>query len=211
MVMKRKRAQLWRYTSLPLALDLLSRRQLTLRSPSTWEDRNDAYYLERYAERKKKGVVAVCFTKKPERFHHWKIFASGSAGVCIQFDKARLLDQVPKAKGFRHDDVTYHFIKKLKNPDVETWPFLKRVSFAAEEEFRIIGHVATGSIEAVVDIADPNPITKIILSPWLPVTAVPSVIGAIQAIAGFEGLKVEHSKLLDTKSWRQIIDATSKS
>ena len=41
-----------RYTSLPIALDILVRHRVTLLSPETWEDRNDAFYLERYREEK---------------------------------------------------------------------------------------------------------------------------------------------------------------
>ena len=37
-----------RYTALPILLDVLHNRHITLLSPETWEDRNDAYYLQRY-------------------------------------------------------------------------------------------------------------------------------------------------------------------
>ena len=36
-----------RYSSLPIALDVLYKKQITLLSPETLEDRNDAHYLER--------------------------------------------------------------------------------------------------------------------------------------------------------------------
>ena len=67
-----------RYTSLPVALDILVRRQVTLLSPETLEARNDAFYLERYREVKKLGtLVAICFTTRGETFHHWKVFSNG--------------------------------------------------------------------------------------------------------------------------------------
>ena len=73
-----------RYTSLPIALDVLSQKRITLLSPETWEDRNDAYYLERYRVKKELCcVLAICFSIRPETFHHWRVFSSGSAGVCI--------------------------------------------------------------------------------------------------------------------------------
>ena len=54
-----------RYTSLPVLLDALVHKRLTLLSPTSWEDRNDAYYIERYKETKKlKTVLALCFTTK---------------------------------------------------------------------------------------------------------------------------------------------------
>src|SRR6187455_3028495 len=97
---KAAKERLNRYTSLPVLLDLLSERRITLLSPESWEDRNDAYYLERYKDvRARKSVLAVCFSMRQETFHHWRIFSSGSAGVCIEFDRERLLSQIP-AKGF---------------------------------------------------------------------------------------------------------------
>lgn len=62
-----------RYTSLPVALDILSEKHITLLTPDLWEDRNDAYYLERYRE--KLGfscVLAICFSQRGETFHHWR-------------------------------------------------------------------------------------------------------------------------------------------
>ena len=43
-----KLAILNRYTTLPILLDILHKKHIMLLSPETWEDRNDAYYLERY-------------------------------------------------------------------------------------------------------------------------------------------------------------------
>jgi len=80
-----------RYTSLPIALDVLAKKHITLLSPETWEDRNDAYYLERYRdERKLRSLLAICFSLHRETFHHWRVFSSGSSGVCIEFDKEKL-------------------------------------------------------------------------------------------------------------------------
>jgi hypothetical protein len=35
-----------RYTSLPILLDALNHKRMTLLSPESWEDRNDSYYIE---------------------------------------------------------------------------------------------------------------------------------------------------------------------
>ena len=67
-----------RYTTLPILLDMLWRKQITLLSPQSWEDRNDAYYLDRYqAERKLAAVLTLCFSAKSETFHHWRVFSHG--------------------------------------------------------------------------------------------------------------------------------------
>ena len=139
--MKPKTPILNRYTSLPVALDVLVERRLTLLSPETWEDRNDAFYLERYREKKNlQTLVAICFSARGETFHHRKVFSSGSSGVCIEFDKNRLLRAFPSSDGFRHGNIEYRFVKTVnqERPEVERWPFLKRKAFKDEGEFRII-------------------------------------------------------------------------
>ena len=83
-----KTAILNRYTTLPILLDMLQQKHITLLSPETWEDWNDAYYLEQYRQASKlHSVLAVCFSACGETFHHWRVFSSGLSGVCIEFDK----------------------------------------------------------------------------------------------------------------------------
>src|SRR5262245_38587699 len=104
-----------RYTTLPILLDMLHEKHITLLSPETWEDRNDAYYLERYqAQGKLSSVLAVCFSLRGETFHHWRVFSSGSSGVCIEFDKDMLLRSFAGKMGFRHRAVEYRWIQDLK-------------------------------------------------------------------------------------------------
>ena len=51
-----------RFTTLPIALDVLAQKRITLLSADTWEDRNDAYYLERYQQDLKfRSVLAIVF------------------------------------------------------------------------------------------------------------------------------------------------------
>ena len=96
-----------RYTALPILLDVVHNRHITLLSPETWEDRNDAYYLERYqAKGKIASVLAICFTLEKETFHHWRVFSHGSSGVCLEFDKHRLLRQLVPQGQFGHPVVT---------------------------------------------------------------------------------------------------------
>ena len=53
-----------RYTSFAALLAMLQRREITLLSPSLWEDRNDAFYMNAYKSRKQlKTLVALCFSQ----------------------------------------------------------------------------------------------------------------------------------------------------
>jgi hypothetical protein len=73
----------------------LKEKKITLLDPRSWDDSNDSYYLKLYQEKKGlQSVLALCFTRASETYHHWRIFADGSSGVCISFRRDKLLDAV---------------------------------------------------------------------------------------------------------------------
>lgn len=60
-----------RYTDLPSLIQILMNRELTLLDPSSWDDKNDSYFISTYKEKKQlQSVLALCFTKKSETYHH---------------------------------------------------------------------------------------------------------------------------------------------
>ena len=139
--MKKPIIRLNRYTTLPVLLDLLKRKRLVLLDPSTWEDRNDSEIMLEY--KKRKGVqklFALCFSYGDETIHHWKTFADGASGCCIQFDAKQLISLINDIPGVRFGRVKYKKLKELKDAtiDVEEIPFTKRWPYRCEEEFRII-------------------------------------------------------------------------
>lgn len=198
-----------RYTSLPVALDILVRRRITLLSPQTWEDRNDAFYLERYREEKGlRTLVAICFSTRRETFHHWKVFSGGSSGVCIEFNKNRFLKAFTSSRGFRYGEMDYQLIKNVKSnrPAVERWPFLKRKAFKDEREFRILYENGATS-ERVKHVGiDLGTINKVTLSPWLADAVAESVRVLIKTIEGCERLEVNRSSLIDNAGWKKAIE-----
>lgn len=198
-----------RYTTLPIALDMLARKRITLLSPDTWEDRNDAYFLERYQQELKfRSVVAICFSMTSETFHHWRIFSHGVSGVCIEFDKRQLLRAIDGMAGFSRRQVIYRYIWKpgADRPDIELWPFLKRKPFEAEAEFRIIYETKKESVRLKHVSIDLSAIRKVTLSPWLSESVAESVIALIKSIDGCEHLNVNRSSLIDNAAWRGLID-----
>jgi hypothetical protein len=67
-----------RYTNLASALHILRNKCLTLLSPATWDDRNDAFFMAEYKRLKEaKTVLAICFAVREETYHHWQIFSHG--------------------------------------------------------------------------------------------------------------------------------------
>jgi hypothetical protein len=197
-----------RYTTLPVLLDILVKKQIVLLNPSSWEDRNDSHYLERYkADKKLKTVVALCFAKKRETFHHWKIFSGGSAGVCIEFDKDMLLSPLSNKPGFVLKDVDYRLIKDVQEtrPPISEWPFLKRKPFEDEGEFRIVFESKTEELpvkEVPIPLAC---IKKVTLSPWMPASVAETCKTVIRSINECQKLQVERSSLLETSSWKAAI------
>lgn len=197
-----------RYTSLPIVLDMLEHRRLALLSPETWQDRNDAHYLERYREdRKIDSVLAVCFSRSRETYHHWSIYAGGASGVCVEFDRQQLLESIP-ATGYRHGAVRYRRIDKLelKNPSIKWWPFLKRKPFRDELEYRIIYEGETAHERVHYIPIKLSWINKVTLSPWLPEAVENCVIDSIRRIDGCSGLNVFRSTLINNARWRAVID-----
>ena len=200
-----------RYTSLPIVLDMLLNRRINLLSPESWEDRNDAYYLEKYKKEKElQTILAICFSSVPETFHAWRIFASGLSGVCVEFDRERLLHAIPQEQGFNSSDMDYHFVDEVesKRPEPKQWPFLKRKPFKDECEFRIIYESKTELLSIKHIAIDLSCVRKITLSPWLSEPTAKSVSSIINSILGCGGLCVNPSSLIENSRWKKALDQT---
>ncbi|MGB5081258.1 MAG: DUF2971 domain-containing protein, partial [Burkholderiales bacterium] len=118
-----------RYTDIPALIYLLNERKITLLDPQSWDDSNDSHYLTLYKEKKKlESVLALCFTQAGETYHHWRVFADGSSGVCIRFKRPELLSAIKKQPGLRTRTVTYLTLEEIrdKKPAIHDLPFLKR-------------------------------------------------------------------------------------
>lgn len=215
-IKKKKRGPrfLNRYTTLPILIDMLWRKQIALLSPDSWEDRNDAYYLERYQQEKKLGaVLALCFSTKSETFHHWRVFSGGSSGVCVEFDGTQLLDQIHGAPGYRCAPVIYSRIDELEinTPPLERWPFLKRLPFSDESEFRVIFESASNGQPVHYLDFDISAVKRVTLSPWMPKSVAESVTETLKAIPDCAGLYVHRSSLIENGRWKKAIDKSGQS
>lgn len=132
------------YTTLPVLINMLKRRKLVLVDPTTWEDKNDSLIMAEYKKRKGGGtLLALCFSCGNETIHHWKAFADGTAGCCIEFDKIKLEALLRRDKD--SDKIRYRLVEYKKIDDVEKFsidtdaiPFTKRWPYRCEEEYRII-------------------------------------------------------------------------
>ena len=118
-----------RYTDIPSLVQMLTSRKLTLVDPSFWDDKNDSYFLSAYKEKNKlKSVLALCFTTESETYHHWRVFSSGSSGVCINFRAIDLERTLRGISGVSFEKVNYRTLNELRNksPEIVELPFIKR-------------------------------------------------------------------------------------
>lgn len=204
-----KEVILRRHTSLPSLLHLLRSRNLTLLSPEKWEDRNDAYYMRAYRRQSgAKSVLALCFSRVPERYHLWRVFTDGSDGVCIDLERDRLRAAFAGVKGIRAQAVTYKLIKRLPDlkPNTRDLPFIKREPYRDEREFRIIYVDKQEECEAKDFPIDLGCIRKITMNPWMPKPLLESVRATIQSIKGCRHLRVSHTTLLENEQWKRVAD-----
>jgi len=200
--------QFRRYTTLPYLFDMLHNKRITLLDPSSWEDKNDAYFVKTYKEKRKlKSVLAVCFAKASEAYPHWKIYSGTTSGVCIEFDEYKLLNS------FNGDDfipkiVRYETIDTLEKnpPKIDDLPFTKRYAYKGEEEFRVIYISATEEIKIKhVDI-NLDCINKISINSWIDEVSRKSIEKTIQNIPGCEKIKVIKSTVTENKRWKKVAD-----
>ncbi|MBB3697733.1 hypothetical protein KMW28_06055 [Flammeovirga yaeyamensis] len=130
-----------RFTSLPVLIDLLEREKIVLIEPSSWDDKNDTLIIKEY--KKKAGfskLFALCFTPENETIHHWKTFADGISGCCIQFNGIKIIKLFAKTEKIRHGFVKYRKINEVENSDInfKDIPFIKREPYQFENEYRVI-------------------------------------------------------------------------
>ncbi|TKB23853.1 DUF2971 domain-containing protein [Desulfopila sp. IMCC35006] len=193
-----------RYTNLPSLFDILQNQRITLLDPSTWDDKNDSFFMEKYKDKKGlKTLLGLCFTEKGETYHHWKVFSSGSSGVCVVFKKDELLQYVKNISGTKCNQVSYKRIKQIKDspPTISEMPFIKRLPYQDEKEFRIIyEHKITIKNHKQISIKLDS-IEKITLSPWTPEQLIQPVRQAIKNIADIPVLK---TTLLSNEQWKNI-------
>lgn len=196
-----------RYTNIPALIYLLSERKLTLLDPQSWDDSNDSHYLALYREKKNlASVLALCFTAAAETYHHWRVFADGSSGVCVRFKRSEMLRVVKKQAGLRTGIVRYLTLDEIreKRLAIRELPFLKRWAFENESEFRMMYESKTKSI-AKLDIEIPlSCIDRITLSPWIDPALSSYVKQMLKSIKGCGSLEIVRSTLIGNREWKTL-------
>jgi hypothetical protein len=196
-----------RYTTLPVLLDIIMNKKLTLLDPRNWEDKNDSHYIAVYkTQLNLKSVLALCFTEADETYHHWKVFSGNSGGICIQFNKEKLLKCCKPVRGLRCGNVIYRKITEARahKPSKQELLFLKRYPFRDEKEYRLIYESPSEDISAKdVPITMPC-IDRIIFNPWISRPVFNSVKAVIKNINGCKTIRVSRTTLVNNEEWKEI-------
>jgi len=193
-----------RYTDLPTLLHIIEFHQLTLVSPSNWDDKNDRNFMEAYARAKSlKTCVALCFCERSDTYHHWRVFSPGSAGVCVEFWKSPLISTAEK-QGIIHGSMEYLTIPALSSRmvDPDRLPFMKRSAFKDEREYRFIyGSTKEIAQTKALDI-NFEMIKRVIVNPWSPQPLYDGIVKTIAKLTK-KTVTVEQSRLTDHAVWRE--------
>lgn len=197
-----------RYTNLASLIHILHTRSITLLNPATWDDRNDSYFMSEYKRIKKaKSVLALCFANKQETYHHWRVFSHGSDGVCIEFDRDKLLWSFEDETNIMQGFMKYRYITDLnllKNLTVDDLPFQKRAPYRDEGEYRIVYTDMDSVVQYKQFDIDLDCINKIVLSPWMAKTVATSVTRSLRLIPSCADMSITSSTLVDNERWKQF-------
>jgi len=201
------KVHLRRYTDIPALIYLLKEQRITLLDPQSWDDKNDSYFLSLYRRKKNlKTVLALCFSQASETYHQWRVFAHGSSGVCVSFNRVELLRAIKKLPDLRMESVKYLRLKEMQHrtPSSEELPFLKRYPFRGENEFRVIYQSKRTGIPTLDIAIPPSCIDKVTLSPWLPSALSDQVKSMLRTIPSWAALKIHRSTLISNEEWKSL-------
>jgi hypothetical protein len=199
-----------RYTTISATIDMLRTKKIVLADPRSWDDRNDRYFMALHKRASgARGLYAMCATRMRETYHHWRVFTGVADGACIEFKRAPLEKFLETRTGVTFGEMRYvklEGIKKLGPKDAKHLPFMKRIGFIDECEYRIIFESDEPQRAIYALDMELEWINRITLNPWLPESQSKSVILALKSIDGCGGLKIGHSKLIDSEKWKMAGD-----
>lgn len=207
-----KQKFLLRYTNLASLFEILLNKRICLLDPDKWEDRNDSYYIQVYkGEYSFESVLAICFAETNETFHHWKVFSGNISGVCIEFDKGKLLNDfknvsIPKDAKMIIRKVKYPKINHLKANPPKAWqlPFIKRHPYRDEKELRVIYSDKVNKMASNPISINLSCINQVLLSPLVPDALMDSLKIVINGIKNCDNIRVIRSTLIDNEKWKNI-------
>ncbi|MHA3789331.1 DUF2971 domain-containing protein [Flavobacterium hauense] len=197
-------SRLNRFTTLPILLDMLERKKLTLLNPNLWEDRNDAEIINEYKSRKDIDYLfALCFSHDDETIHHWKTYSNGPSGCVIEFDPKKLFAILDEIQGIKHRKVIYKKIDDVSSKkiiELDDIPFTKRWPYRCEEEYRIIYETNDKMDFFEIDIPL-SVIRKVTISQQMPKQIYETIKRHLKGTAKDPDKRISRSTLYENQRW----------
>jgi len=192
-----------RFTTIPVLLDMLKRKRLVLLDPASWDDKNDSAIMAEYKKRKKvEKLFALCCAWGDETIHHWRTFADGISGCCVEFSSKGLTNLLTEVKGVKYGVVKYKKITDLKEGQiaVDDIPFTKRWPYRCEEEFRIIWEGSTAEECFEIDF-DLSIINRITVSQRMPKQVYATIRDHLRGAFSNPEQRINRSTLYENDKW----------
>jgi hypothetical protein len=128
--------------------------------------------------------------------------------VCIEFDRHALIDAVQNDPDVKAEYVRYSTIDDVEHdpPGDDELPFLKRLPYEPEKEFRIIFMSTKVNTEAKRLPILLTAIKHITLSPWMPEALEASVTATLKSIPECDAIPMHRSTLLNNEDWRKAVE-----
>ena len=204
-------AFLRRYTDVLSLLDIVRHNRLTLMSPSRWYDQNDTFGLNQYSVRQGEGsIYALCLTEEKEQAHHWQLFAGHNHGLCIHFDRVEFLSFLDGVGDpILHGPVLYQNltqVRAMKPINLQVLPFLKRDTFEAEAEYRVVAWQDAILAGDTYTISMPaSMIKRVTLGPATPRVLAETLKDIAREHKGCADIPFSLSRLVNNESWASAI------
>jgi hypothetical protein len=199
-----------RYTSVPAVIDILRRKELPLLDPQSWDDRNDRYFMSLYKDGGSiNGLYGLCAATCSETYHHWRVFTNAAEGACIEIKRTALEHQLKQIEGVRYGEIDYlklEEVEKLWSNDRARLPFIKRIGFSPEDEYRIIAETSEAQATSISIDFPTRLINRICLNPWMPKSIAESIVQSLREIEGCSKLTISKSYLTDSARWKRAGD-----
>ncbi len=148
----------------------LMNKELYLGDPEEWPDKNDSAVIEIYrAKRKIKHIRATCLTMARDRYHFWALFGEKESGVCLWFNKEKLINDITNDVNLRAKEISYYTPEQLRRKcNFSNLPFAKRKQYKDEKEYRILKELCPDSTNASNGVEfKPESLERVYFNSWL--------------------------------------------
>ena len=200
---------LCRYLDATDLFDVLVSKRLILRDPKYWDDKNDCFLIQQYAEALNlKNIFVSCFTTQYDAYHFWKIYADRPSGVCVKFKTQKIREAIERDKDssrFHFQPVEYRTLRNLTQSevDIKSYPFIKRVAFKAEEEVRLFFEETKADLPYRTLCVELDSIEEIVFSPLIRDEYVKNLSCLINKIIPSNAIKMRKSTILQSAAWQR--------